>query len=108
MVHSDDVLSSGATKRVSDSIFKARLAEFSRGMKSYRPPEKEVLERSVEATTTCGKCKAPVRAVLTDARPSETFATDLDILVSLNCTADGCEWTSNQWRTWVRTKPTEL
>jgi hypothetical protein len=108
MVDQGDVLRGSATKKTTAAIFEARWKEFASGFKNYAPPDQAVLQDSVEGTAKCGKCKGGVRAVLVDAKPSNAFAFDLEILVSLNCRDAGCAWTANQWRTWVRTKPTEL
>lgn len=108
MVDQGDVLRHTATKKTTAAIFEARWKEFTSSFKNYAAPDQTLLQNSVEEHTTCGKCKGGVRAVLVDAKPSNTFAYDLEVLVSLNCRDAKCAWTSNQWRTWVRTKPTEL
>jgi uncharacterized protein with PIN domain len=108
MVDSNDILSGTPTNKKLQEVFQQRWKGFVNSLKDYERPEQGLLQESVEATTKCGKCKGGVRAVLADAVPSAAFAYDLEILVSLNCRDAACAWTANQWRTWVRTKPTEL
>lgn len=102
------ILRDGMSARASKTIFEARLRGWMAHVKSYAPPERSALEKAVEDTTKCAKCQGGVRAVLEDCNPSNTFAYDLDILVSINCRDAACGWTSKQWRPWVRTKPLEL
>ncbi len=108
MVHEDDVLHGGVTKKKARAIFDAQLKEFTAGMKSYEAPAREDLEGSVQAHTKCPKCQGPVSALIEDVNPSATFAYDLDILVSIKCSDAVCAWGSRQWRSWTRTKPKEL
>jgi bacterioferritin-associated ferredoxin len=108
MVDKKDVMRGSASDRQIRERFERQIKTFKNHMKAYPPPAREVLERSVEATTKCAKCLGGVRAVIHDAQPSFSHASDLEILVALNCRNAECGWTSNQWRPWVRTKPTEL
>lgn len=110
MVDENDVLRNPATKRVSDRIFRQRLAEFNKAALDYKIPEKADLEHAVEAGTKCGRCAGHVRAVLLDAKPWDGGVTaDLEILVSLNCVdAVGCKWEARQWRPWRKNAPLEL
>lgn len=108
MVDENDVLHVTPSERARKARFDAAIKEFSTRFKEYKEPNWAALQGSVEAGTVCGKCRGEIRAVLADVQPSQTFATDLDVLVSMNCRNAECGWTCNQWRTWVRTKPTEL
>ena len=108
MVDTNDILSGTPTNKKLQAVFQQRWKAFLGDMKNYEPPDQAVLQESVEKSAKCGKCAGWVRAVLVDVQPSSAFAFDLEILVSLNCRDAACAWTANQWRTWVRTKPTEL
>jgi hypothetical protein len=108
MVDDSNVLRHTAAERKLKEVFAARWKDFTNEMKGYEPPAREDLERVVEDTGKCGKCKGGVRAVLAEVQESRAFAIDLEILVSLNCRDAACGWSSRQWRTWTRTKPLEL
>jgi bacterioferritin-associated ferredoxin len=108
MVDDKNVLRITPAERRIKEAFARRWKEFSNDLKEYQPPAKEDLEKVIEDTAKCGKCSGGVRAVLTEAQPSNAFATDLEILVTLNCRNAECGWTARQWRTWTRTKPLEI
>jgi bacterioferritin-associated ferredoxin len=108
MVDDSNVLRGTASERRTKQMLEQRWKEYTSHIKEYEPPAREDLEHHVEETTKCGKCGGGIRAVMTEVQPSQAFAVDLEILVSLNCRDASCGWTSRQWRTWVRTKPLEL
>lgn len=109
MVDEENILRNSPSQRKLKERFNNHMREFAARLKEYKdPPSREVLEGVVEDTTKCGKCQGGVRAVMEQVQPSEAFAIDLEILVSLNCRDAACGWTARQWRTWVRTKPLEL
>jgi hypothetical protein len=108
MVDESNVLRTTPAERRVKEVFAARWKEFTQEMKGYIPPTREDLERVVEESAKCAKCSGGVRAVLADVQESRAFATDLEILVSLNCRDAVCGWNQRQWRTWTRTKPLEL
>jgi len=108
MVDKEDVLRQSPSERKLKENFERRMKAFAQEFKEYEPPTREALETAVEDTTKCGKCAGGVRAVMENVQPSNAFAYDLEILVSLNCRDGACGWTARQWRTWVRTKPLEL
>lgn len=71
-------------------------------------PEKAALERALEETGKCGRCKGGIRALIDEVhRPSGLLA-DLEFLVALRCRDAACAWTSREWRPWSQARPLEL
>ena len=85
-----------------------KFEEFVRAVKDYPLPVREDLERSVESGAKCGKCGGGVRALIEEVQESRAFATDLEMLVDVNCRDAACAWQVRQWRPWVRTRAGEL
>lgn len=104
----DRTLRQGATPRHAREMSRLRYEDWKRTFKEYAPPERADLERIVEEGTKCGKCSGAVRALMEEVQPGQSFATDLEILFSIDCRDAACGWQVRQWRTWNRANPRTL
>jgi len=101
----DELIRHGATPKQIQARARLRYEEWRETFKAYEPPERAELEKLVEDATRCKKCSGPVRSLMEQAQPGQSFATDIEILFMVECRDAACAWQERQWRGWNRAAP---